>query len=684
MQKFVYKSACLLSSAIRFLDVLNCAAIPERNHSWQRLPQLADVRLYFIEDLQLRETDTLTGLVQTVLDLEKVAKKAVSGALMDGINYIYKGKQHSTLYMLLLEKVMHKAGEGPGLQADFPFQLLTLDVTMSLRPCQAKGTICPESDSLQEASPLLSPADRNSLLQLGGSARSMAVSATARSSRHHVYVAFGYPAIPDKSPFGGRGRQVSGLKRQAYPQLGSPGKTTTAMNTNFPLCQNNKIKNPKIKPFVAALEAITPPLILWVVNMKAKFATGNSMAVLGKDDALYRTARAVPTISSMHYWRFKGGKLVKRWNTKTNCVKFYQAVGKAHFLHAKAWDNVHIQASRNRYKPGVYLSFSSLYPDAVCYKAKVNQCDKANGLGTRCAFGKVMSKTCKDSKHQSANCKCNPEKVCYPVGSGPIVGNINVATDECNGIERLLFDGQTLQRYAVAFKLSRGDLDDTLYGVASDNLHYLHSNRTYIFVSTPKGLMRSIDVTDERLNTGAAPKDTLTPLVSQEFSKQLKTPTGITDVAKQWGSTGTPGTVVGALEGSVPVITTGSAYDVFAITSFQRIWRFDAMQQVPCGNLMKFSLPIMRSWAVPSNSTVSNRQEVELAAKMASSQAAPSPWTCELQKKRLTTFDQYELFKYVACCFPAIAALQPIACCVEKEGNVTNSSQHVQDALLAL
>merc|ERR1712093_238622 len=115
---------------------------------------------------------------------------------------------------------------------------------------------------------------------------------------------------------------------------------------------------------------------------------------------------------------------------------------------------------------------------------------------------------------------------------------------------------------------------------------------------------------------------------------------------------------------------------MYLMTSFQRLWRFSARQQVPCGNVMDFLLPKMREWHVAPNTTAREKGIVQLRSRMAKFEGTPtSPWLCELQKKSLVMADNHQLYKYVACCNPDLKeSNQELACCVQKEGAVDTAA----------
>ena len=59
----------------------------------------------------------------------------------------------------------------------------------------------------------------------------------------------------------------------------------------------------------------------------------------------------------------------------------------------------------------------------------------------------------------------------------------------------------------------------------------------------------------------------------------------------------TIGFVAGGLEGEAPVIV-AHVNDVYVLTTFQGLWRFDATQIIPCGNVLGFFQPAFAKWSV--------------------------------------------------------------------------------------
>lgn len=611
-----------------------------------------DFRTFFIEDTALRVADGTTGNITTVMDILKEAGvEPASNVLLDGINWKQNGKARSTLYLLVLEEVkgpQTKSGDSTYHQwlADFPAKLITVELSQitSGESLNGKGHIVKS---------LLTSEQRKMLLKLGGSATSMAVTSSSTVGRHHVYLAFGWATMDKGAPYFPHGLQDTSIPH-----------STRNLNGMFPLCQINKeckdAKYADTTAYIATMESWNPPLILWDVHVQDKVSR--------------------VSVNGMHHWKFKGGKFVKRWNDKSRCCAYYQARSAALYLHAKAWDKVHLQAVRDDSVHGVYLSFSSSSPHELCYTGKLQNCDACkngkNGKDYRCIAGKNG----KDYKPKNKG-SCSL-KQCSKAGKGAIckIREQSVKVKECTGIEMLSFKQSKLNRTAVAFRrighhaATGGELSDTLplYGVSSDNIRYEHTGRRYVFMTTSKGALHSVDVTDGKLSVESKQGATIEPVVAAK--------------GKVGSYENDQATIVGGVEGSNPVIATGHGYDIMMMTSFQRLWRFDAKQQVPCGNLMKFLLPSLRGWEAPKNGTVSQKQVVELRARISDTQAPLSPWTCELQKKSLTTFDDHRLFKYVACCYPSRGGVQDIACCSTKETETkaTKDSQFLQQAMMSL
>ena len=88
--------------------------------------------------------------------------------------------------------------------------------------------------------------------------------------------------------------------------------------------------------------------------------------------------------------------------------------------------------------------------------------------------------------------------------------------------------------------------------------------------------------------------------------------------------------------------------DIFILTTFQRLWRFDALQVIPCGNVMKYYQPLFLAWSVSPGTHATKASTVYLTAATATPGSKKVPWLCELSKKTRTV-EGTMLSKHIAC-----------------------------------
>lgn len=256
----------------------------------------------------------------------------------------------------------------------------------------------------------------------------------------------------------------------------------------------------------------------------------------------------------------------------------------------------------------------------------------------------------------------------------------------CTGAELLSFDGKTLRRSPLAarkFMPTAGGeawrslpiLDESV-----DTVFYPHSNSTYLLSTSRRGFLQAIPIS-EPIGRGALDKS------SQPGS--VLTPVAVTSANLK---NETPGTVVGGLEGESPIISVHKS-DVYVMTTFQRLWRYDAMQVIPCGNIMKYFKSVFAEWSVPAGAAEKQEGIVHLRAFSADPTSSRIAWKCELSKKAIhIAAVNATLAKHIACCNPALASQKSkskMACCVKKEANArenatSQENRIVQEALLNL
>lgn len=196
-----------------------------------------------------------------------------------------------------------------------------------------------------------------------------------------------------------------------------------------------------------------------------------------------------------------------------------------------------------------------------------------------------------------------------------------------------------------------------MVGASSDNIFYPHSNTSYALVTSREGAMQAVDITT---SFGDTVHDPEWDLEKKAVLSPIAVSKGITKAAENRS------VIVAAFEGQSPVVTTHGS-DAYLLTSFNRLWRMDAMQIVPCGNVMSFFKGIFKNWTVPPGSTAKRAGTVSLKSAMRQG-AAGVPWLCELSKKVIEV-EGYPLAKNIACCNPKDAK-QKKACCVGKDADV--------------
>jgi len=599
--------------------------------------------------------------------------------MLTGVNYHVNKQSHSVLYIMLFEQKYgavemdatpySKYSRAPYYSwiGDFPKVLLEIDVTLPHAP---KIKV---HDRLFKAD--------NKKLGAGASATSMAATFVPATKKIQLYLAFSY----SRPISGASGRYTGNIDRyensimsETYqgsggniwdskvfcewqgtraksphygckearanaPCYGSGKPKTSAKqkqcydrcNSMYPNnCNKDRACKTIPSPMKKAYDLRTdtqPPLLLW------EFAPLQSASL----DALE--------------WKFEAGPMVQEWNNLRNCARHSCCYAHPALLHAKKWASPHLQQLQDG--RGIALSYTSLDNEKGCFKQKLRGSFGAKGNACKnCFAAKKTEAQCR------AVCKSNVDKGRVTMDEHSILG--------CTGIELLTFDGQ-LHRTPLAARKTRPLADGEpwvklpMLGDSSTNVFYPHSKRTYIMTSGRRGFLQAIDVTEPiGASVAAAPGSVLSPVAVT--TKNL---------AKQ-----TPGIVIGGLEGESPVIFAHKT-DIFTLTTFQRLWRFDALQVIPCGNVMKYYQPLFLAWSVSPGTHATKASTVYLTAATATPGSKKVPWLCELSKKTRTV-EGTMLSKHIACCNPqGFKGAGKQACCVDKTANAKKYSKAVVQAL---
>lgn len=308
---------------------------------------------------------------------------------------------------------------------------------------------------------------------------------------------------------------------------------------------------------------------------------------------------------ALHHWKFAKSSLVDVPNNLYGSGHRRRG-SSAQFLHAKKWANIQLTTLQDG--RGVLMGYTSLDNKAGCWK-QIEHPLKEDRKG-KPWDGAVLS---------------------VYRGVGGILG--------CTGLELLSFSNGELQQTPLAARRTRvADVSAPwrslpLMGASMATLFYPYAKSSYALVLGTNGITHLVDITTP---TGA-------PVISQGGASLV--PQAVTSGLKY--DQETAGTVVAGFEGESPVgVSHGT--DVFVMTSFQRLWRFDAMQVLPCGNVNEYFKKVFKGWNVPAGSTKKQVGTVMLRSAFRAKDNATANWVCELSKKTDKIMGAV-LVKSVAC-----------------------------------
>jgi hypothetical protein len=327
------------------------------------------------------------------------------------------------------------------------------------------------------------------------------------------------------------------------------------------------------------------------------------------------------------------------------------------YYMATAWANSRVQGIEHL-NGGVLFTSADVRTDKGCHK--IINCDDNTAGETNCP---TFSNTIHSNRRKSH----------YPRVENDLSHKYVLLSQMCSVAELATFTGGKLQRKTLAVRrvVSKYDpgfehADKDIMGSSNSILYYQHSDRSYLTVAHGNGLVEMIDATEGMKSSSSQtnPNTALTPAVTQE------------QTTVNLGSV-----VVTAVEGTNPrMILDGT--DAYFFTSFMRMWKVDLSQYIPCGNLLRFVRPNMKSWTVNAGSTGIDTNSVCLRSALAAEDSATVPWTCTAMKK-VANHGGVQMAKNSVCCVPEDApagAMQ--SCCVEKIASGTAAG--LSDALAIL